>query len=174
MAMMVVATPPSLARRIDIAKCMKMCLFHDTAETLVGDLTPADGVPKTERHRREAETMRYIEGKVLTNVNGGGAGQELAALWQEFEDGKSLESRYVQDLDKIEMLLQMVEYERRAEGCLDLSEFAYVETKISLPETQAWAEEIIREREEFWKTHRVKVGASDIGMRKMQDEYYGE
>ncbi|KAK4119954.1 hypothetical protein N657DRAFT_658766 [Parathielavia appendiculata] len=174
MAMMAAVPPPSLAHQLDIAKCIKMCLFHDTAELLVGDLTPADGVPKTEKHRRETETMSYIEGKVLANVNAGVAGQEIMALWREFEDAKSLESRFVQDLDKIELLLQMVEYERRAEGRLDLSEFTYVKTKVLLPETQAWAEEIIGEREEFRKAHHaVEAGASDIRMRVMQDAYYG-
>jgi len=176
MAMMAAFPPQSLAPKLDVAKCIKMSLFHDTAESLVGDLTPADGVPKTERHRREAETMSYIEGKVLVNVTAGGAEQELVALWQEFEEGESLDSRYVQDLDKVEMLLQMVEYERRAGGYIDLGEFTYVENKVLLPETLAWAKEIIREREEFWKTtHRaVEAGASDIRMRNMQDAYYGK
>lgn len=173
MAVMVPFLPSSLASQLDIAKCIKMCLFHDIAESLVGDLTPADDVPKAERYRREADTMRYIEGKMLHKVNAGGAGQELVALWQEFEKGESLESRLVQDLDKIEMLLQMVEYERRAKGCLNLAEFTYAETKVLLPETQAWAKDIIREREEFWKAYgAAEAGASDIGMRNMQDAYY--
>jgi len=173
--MMAAFPPASLARQLDIEKCIKMCLFHDTAESLVGDLTPADRVPKTEKHRRETETMGYIERKVLINVNDGGAGQELMDLWREFEEGESTESRFVQDLDKVEMLLQMVEYERRAEGRLDLSEFTYVETKLLLPETQAWAREIIGGRKEFWNAHRAaEAGTSDINMRKMQDEYYGK
>lgn len=163
--------PPSLASKLDVAKCIKMCLSHDIAESLVGDLTPADGVPKPERHRREAETMCYIEGRLLANANAGAAGPELRALWQEFEDGTSLESRFVQDIDKIEMLLQMVEYERRAEGRLDLSEFTYVETKILLPETQAWAKEIIGERQEYRKNADAAV--TDDGWKKKQDAYYG-
>jgi hypothetical protein len=49
MSLMTMAAPPSLASRLDLCKCMKMCLIHDMPESLVGDLTPADGVPKTER-----------------------------------------------------------------------------------------------------------------------------
>ncbi|KAK3306271.1 HD domain-containing protein [Chaetomium strumarium] len=173
MAMMAALPATSLACQLDIGKCIKMYLFHDMAESLVGDLTPADDVPKTEKHRREADTISYIEGKILHKVNAGGAGQELVDLWREFEEGKSLESRFIQDFDKIEMLLQMVEYERRAKGRLDLSEFTYVETKVLLPETQAWAKKIIGERKEFWKTHgSTEAGASEIRMRKMQDAYY--
>ncbi|KAL2127002.1 hypothetical protein VTI74DRAFT_11491 [Chaetomium olivicolor] len=73
------AVKPSLAPLLDIPKCIKMCLFHDTAESPVGDLTPVDRVPKTEKHPREA-------------------GTEIVALWREFEDGESLEGRFVRDL----------------------------------------------------------------------------
>ena len=173
--MMAAFPPPSLAARLDTSKCIKMCLFHDTAESLVGDLTPADGVPKAERHRREGETLSYIKKRLLVNVNAGSAGEELGALWQEFEDGESLESRFVQDIDKVELLLQMVEYESRAGGHIDLSQFTYVTTKIQLPETKGWADEIMGEREAFWKAHDSK-GAEEIDseMKKMQDAYYGK
>jgi len=84
-----------------------MCLFHDIAESLVGDLAPMDGVPKTEKNRREALTMDYITKGILGSAYGGaaGAGEEPRAIWQEFEDAKTPESRFVQDIDKVEMLL---------------------------------------------------------------------
>jgi putative hydrolase of HD superfamily len=52
---------------------------------------------------------------------------------------------FVHDVDKMELLLQMTEYEKRAGGKekLDLSEFAYVATKLALPETKKWAEELL-------------------------------
>lgn len=34
-------------------RCIKLCLVHDMAECIVGDLTPADDVPKEEKHERE-------------------------------------------------------------------------------------------------------------------------
>ena len=180
MSLMTMLAPPSLAPRLDLAKCMKMCLIHDMAESLVGDLTPADGVPKMEKNRREAITMDYITERLLGSVHGSfpNVGEEIRAIWQEHEDSKTLESQFVQDIDKVELLLQMVEYEKRGEGKVDLSEFAYVATKVSLPETKAWAEEILKEREEFWarkKPFQGKAGEECdalVQMKKMQDEYY--
>ena len=72
----------------------------------------------------------------------------------------------------------MVEYEKRGEGKVNLSEFTYVATKVSLPEIKAWVKEILREREEFWAGMELVHGeaqeesdaASD--MKKMQDKYY--
>ena len=177
---MAMAAPPSLASQIDLHKCVMMSLIHDMAESLVGDLTPADRVPKTEKRRRESMSIDYITQKLLGNVRGPGTnvGKEVQAIWQEHEDSESLESRFVQDIDKVELLLQMVEYEKRGEGKVNLSEFTYVANKVSLPEIKSWAEEILEERREFWagikSVNGEAGGESDVApeMRKMQDKYY--
>jgi putative hydrolases of HD superfamily len=156
MAMISMMCPPSLRDRIDRDKCTRMCLVHDMAESIVGDITPVDGVPKPEKSRREAETMDYLTGNLMKGLWGGAkageaaAGDEIRALWQEYEDSETLDSHFVHDIDKVELLLQMVEYERRGERRLDLGEFAYVATRLALDETKEWAAEIIREREAYW------------------------
>lgn len=153
MAMISMFVPPTLAGRIDQNKCIKMCLIHDMAESLVGDITPVDGVAKPEKSRREAEAMDYLTKNLLASVWGGrGAanGDEIRAIWQEYEDSQTLDSHFVHDVDKMELLLQMVEYEKRGERKLDLSEFTYVATKMALDETKEWAAELMREREAYW------------------------
>ncbi|KAI5919790.1 HD domain-containing protein [Camillea tinctor] len=150
MALMSLVCPPALAARLDMAKCTKMCLIHDMAESLVGDITPVDGVPKPEKSRREAETMDYLTRNLLGGVDAGIAGQQIRAIWQEYEDSETLDSQFVHDLDKVELLLQMVEYEKRTNRTLDLGEFAYVETRLVLPEMQQWGKEVLRERNEYW------------------------
>ncbi|KAI1635048.1 HD domain-containing protein [Biscogniauxia mediterranea] len=150
MALMSLVCPPALAARLDLAKCTKMCLIHDMAESLVGDITPVDGVAKPEKSRREAETMDYLTRNLLGKVDEGAAGRQIRAIWQEYEDSQTLESQFVHDLDKVELLLQMVEYEKRANRTLDLGEFAYVETRLVLPEMQQWGKDVLRERDEYW------------------------
>ncbi|KAI1142020.1 HD domain-containing protein [Hypoxylon sp. FL0543] len=180
MSLMTLLCPPSLAPKLDLNKCMKMCLIHDMAESIVGDITPVDGVSKPEKSRREAETMDYISKNLLGKVYGGFAGQDIRAIWQEYEDSKTLESLFVHDIDKMELLLQMVEYEKRVDKRLDLGEFAYVATKVALPETQEWAKEILKERDEFWgpKPHvhgeaGMKGGVTEA-TSKNQDAYYSK
>ena len=180
MSLISMLAPPSLAPRLDLPKCIKMCLIHDMAESLVGDITPVDGVPKPEKNRREASTMDYVTKRLLGGVNGGITGEEIRAIWQEYEDSETLESHYVHDIDKIELLLQMVEYEKRGKGTLDLGEFAYVATKTLLPETKAWAAEILKEREEFWDGQQHVHGENGVegGVRlekkELQDQYYSK
>ncbi|KAI1758833.1 HD domain-containing protein [Hypoxylon sp. FL1150] len=179
MSLMTFLCPPSLAPKLDLNKCMKMCLIHDMAESIVGDITPVDGVAKPEKSRREAETMDYISRNLLGKVHGGVAGEEIRAIWQEYEDSKTLDSLFVHDIDKMELLLQMVEYEKRANK-LDLGEFAYVATKIVLPEIQEWAKDILKERDEFWGSSSRVHGEDGVsgGVKEVtaqgQDAYYAK
>ncbi|PSR82127.1 HD domain-containing protein [Coniella lustricola] len=153
MALISMFAPPSIRSKVDLHKCMKMCLIHDMAESLVGDITPVDGVAKPEKNRREAATMDYITKNLLGNVWGGdgkSVAEDILAVWQEYEDSETLESHFVHDIDKLELLLQMVEYEKRGERKLDLGEFAYVATRLALDETKQWAQEVLKEREAYW------------------------
>jgi putative hydrolases of HD superfamily len=175
MSIMTMIAPASLSSRLNIAHCTKMALVHDMAEALVGDLTPVDGVPKEEKSRREAETMDYICISLLGKVNGGENGASIRKIWQEYEDSETDESHFVHDIDKVELILQMVEYER-THDTLDLSEFSWVEKKIVLPEMKDWAREILEERTRLWESKGVTPkGPEQIEtIQAQQDQYYGK
>jgi putative hydrolase of HD superfamily len=176
MAMMTMSAPPSLTSRLDMNKCIRMCLIHDVAESLVGDITPVDGISKPEKNQRETAVTNYFAKTLLGNVPGT-SGEELAAIWQEYEDHKTAESQFVADLDKVELLLQMVEYEVRGEGKLDLGELTYVAAKVKLPEIKAWVEDILKERKEFWSGKGLVPEAENnlsAEIQAKQDEYYAE
>ncbi|KAI9821179.1 MAG: hypothetical protein M1827_003913 [Pycnora praestabilis] len=177
MSILTMFAPPSLSSKINISHCTKMALVHDMAESIVGDITPVDGVAKAEKSRREGDTMDYLCTLLLGNVAGGGAGQEIREIWQEYEDGKTLESQYVHDIDKLELVLQMLEYERTHKGSnLDLGEFQWVADRIVLPEVKGWCEEVVKERAQFLKSIGREPTNNEMletGSRNQQDEYYG-
>jgi len=177
MSMITMFAPPSLAAKINIPHCTKMALVHDMAEALVGDITPVDGVAKPEKSRRESTTMDYFTKSLLGRVNGGITGEELKAIWQEYEDSETLESRFVHDVDKIELVLQMVEYEKAHDRALDLGEFSWVASRVVLPEIKEWANAILKEREEFWGEREHK-SLDEKHLPEPEDlagklEYYG-
>lgn len=128
-----------------------MALVHDMAEALVGDITPVDGVSKEDKSRRESETMDYICTKLLGKFNSGLNGQDIRNLWQEYEDSETLESNFVHDIDKVELISQMVEYERAHQGRKDLGEFTWVATRVQSNEVKAWVHQLLWERLEMWK-----------------------
>jgi putative hydrolase of HD superfamily len=157
-----------------------LALVHDMAESLVGDITPVDGVPKAEKNRREAVTMDYLCGELLGGVDSGTAGKQIREAWQEYEDGKTPESRFVHDVDKVELLLQMLDYEKATQGERDLSEFAYVADKIEYEEVKQWCKQLLKERDAYWKSigkenlsqKNRKEGKDDVPNRDEMDEYY--
>lgn len=142
-----------------------MALVHDMAESLVGDITPMDNVAKEEKNRREATTMDYLTGTLLGAVDGGMQGRGMREVWQEYEDNETLEAKFVHDVDKMELLLQMVEYEKRREGKLDLGEFLNVAQGIQLEEMKGWCREVLRERQDFWRGFRIRPDNSDLTER---------
>ena len=162
MSIITMLAPKPLSLRLDIPKCTKMALIHDMAESLVGDITPVDGVDKTEKHRREAASMKYLSKNLLGAVVNGGAeaGEDMREVWKEYEDNKTLEANFVHDVDKLELVLQMVEYEKRYAGKMDLGEFSKVAGRIVLPEVREWCAELMKEREQFWKA----IGKAAIGL----------
>lgn len=155
MSIMTMLAPPSLSSRLNIPHCTKMALIHDMAESLVGDITPVDGVSKPEKHRRESETMDYLCNDLLGNFGGGFSGEEIRKVWQEYEESVTLESQFVHDIDKMELILQMLEYERANDGKIDLGQFLWVSTKITLPEVQAWSDQVLRERASYWSSIKL-------------------
>ncbi|MBE7181244.1 MAG: HD domain-containing protein, partial [Terriglobus roseus] len=152
MSILTMLAPASLTARLNVAHCTQMALVHDMAELLVGDITPMDGIDKTEKSRREAASMDYLCTQLLGRVGGGVSGAQIRAIWQEYEDGATLESQFVHDIDKMELVLQMVEYERAHQGRIDLGEFSHVASRIVLPEVKQWCDEVLAERRAFWAT----------------------
>ncbi|KAJ5699427.1 hypothetical protein N7536_002440 [Penicillium majusculum] len=145
MSIMTMMAPPSVAEKINIPRCIKMALIHDMAEALVGDITPVDPVSKPEKARREASVMDYLTTTLLAKVPGGVvSGKEIKEIFEEYEANTSEEAIFVHDIDKVELLLQMVEYERSSG--VDLTEFTHVMGKIQLEPMQEWAEKIIQGR----------------------------
>jgi putative hydrolase of HD superfamily len=151
MSIMTMMAPSSISSKLDLLKCCRMALIHDMAEALVGDITPVDGVSKEDKSRRESETMDYICTTLLGKFNGGLNGQEIRKLWQEYEDSETIESKFVHDIDKVELISQMVEYERAQQGKKDLGEFTWVATKVQSDEVKAWVDQLFWERLQMWK-----------------------
>lgn len=155
----------SLPEGLDTQKCTSMCLVHDLAEALVGDVTPMSGITKQEKKRREGATFQYITSRWPH------FGERMKALWVEFEDGVSPESQHANDLDKIEMMCQAFEYEKQAR--VDLGEFFGASRKIVTQWGKTEAQGILDKRSKFWGMRlSLRNGVVDKEIRSLQDQYY--
>ncbi|KAL1816165.1 hypothetical protein DCAR_0520538 [Daucus carota subsp. sativus] len=122
-------------------KCIKMAIVHDIAEAIVGDITPSDGVPKEEKSRREQEALDHM----CKLLGGGPRAKEIHELWREYEEASSEEAKVVKDFDKVEMILQALEYE--TDQGRNLEEFFQSTAgKFQTDVGKAWAAEIASRR----------------------------
>ena len=99
---------------LDPHRCIEMALIHELGEVYAGDITPADGVPKEEKYRREREALVRV-------VAGLPEAERFLALWEEFEAGTSPEARFIRQLDRLEMGIQAVLL--KSEGFAQMDEF---------------------------------------------------
>ncbi|KZT09821.1 HD domain-containing protein [Laetiporus sulphureus 93-53] len=141
MAIMAMCTSDA---KLDISRCVMMCLVHDLAEAQVGDITPHEGIPKSEKRRLEAEAMHNFTHEMLHSSP---AAQRIEALWKEYEDGESDEARFVKDLDRFEMAFQASEYERQHSNPTLQSFFDNSIPFIQHPEVKQWGRDLLAERQ---------------------------
>ncbi|EGO20611.1 hypothetical protein SERLADRAFT_351721 [Serpula lacrymans var. lacrymans S7.9] len=132
--------------KLDVSKCVMMCLVHDLAEAQVGDIAPREGITKAEKRKLEADAMHNF---VYEMLHGSPAALRIEDLWKEYEEGESDEAKFVKDLDRFEMATQALEYER-AHGAQTLQPFF----DSSLPyvrhdEVKSWGNDLVQEREKI-------------------------
>uniref|UniRef100_A0A0C9QL17 5'-deoxynucleotidase n=1 Tax=Wollemia nobilis TaxID=56998 RepID=A0A0C9QL17_9CONI len=126
---------------IDRDRCVKIAIVHDIAEAIVGDITPTDGISKEEKSQRERNALD----KMCQMLGGGLRAKEIYELWNEYEDNITPEAKIVKDFDKVEMILQALEYENDQGKDLD-DFFQSTAGKFQTDVGKAWAAEIVSRR----------------------------
>ncbi|KAJ7708984.1 HD domain-containing protein [Mycena rosella] len=129
-------------QKLDISKCVMLCLVHDLAEAHVGDIAPREGISSAEKRRLEEEAMHNIVHDMLHNTP---AAQQIEALWKEYEERQTPEAQFVKDLDRFEMASQALEYERDHSASLQPF-FDSSLPNLRHPEVQEWGRDLLEER----------------------------
>jgi len=90
---------------IDINHAMKIALVHDIAEALTGDID----YRKISKNILTKEQKEKLEQGAFANLKESLPEEtsiEIALLWQEYEECKTEESKFIKALDKLETVLQ--------------------------------------------------------------------
>ena len=99
---------------LDKHKVLQMALLHDCGESYAGDIIPDDQVDAATKYKHEHKAVQQVLGKLSH-------GEAYLSLWQEYEEGTSAEARFVKQIDRLEMAMQSVVYERQ--HVVDASQF---------------------------------------------------
>lgn len=117
-------------RNLNINKTLKMSLIHDLCEIHAGDTTPYDKIlpngekkrkkllskwprfSKTEKekffndkYKKEDKALKKLISKLPLELK-----KEILSLWDDYEKGITPEGKFVRQLDRVENLLQALEY----------------------------------------------------------------
>ena len=120
-------------RKLDINKIIKMSLIHDLCEVYAGDTTPYDEIlPKDKKtwkkivnswprlsrikkknlflkkHKKENKSLEKLVSNLPSDLK-----KEISNLWIDYEKGLTPEGRFVRQVDRVENLLQALEYWKR-------------------------------------------------------------
>ena len=90
---------------LDTEHIMKMANLHDLAESIVGDSMP-DVISHDEKIIHESKAMEEIISKLPDNLH-----QKYLDIWNEYVENKTLSSKFVHNIDKLEMAMQAKAYE---------------------------------------------------------------
>ncbi|MDO8583294.1 MAG: HD domain-containing protein [bacterium] len=95
---------------LDKNKLIKMALLHDLGELATGDIIVGKGEvldikKRDEKEKQEEEDIRTIFGLI-------GEGDKYAAIFDEMITRSTPEARFFWQIDKLEMALQALEYEK--------------------------------------------------------------
>ncbi|MEM0482379.1 MAG: HD domain-containing protein [Nitrososphaerota archaeon] len=104
-------------RGLDPFKTAAIAIIHDLAEAVTGDIPPSEKKSNMVYVDAEREAIRSIAEKAPAKV-----GDLILQLYNEYSSQSSEEARLVKQLDKLEMALQAMAYEREGRAAKGLAE----------------------------------------------------
>ncbi len=101
LALLVLLFTEDVKEDLDIKKMLELAVIHDIAETLTGDidarLVDEGVVKKADKHRDEQKALRELLKNLPTKLQ-----EKIQNIWNEYEEAKTKEARFVKVLDKVE------------------------------------------------------------------------
>ena len=88
------------ADKVDISKVLKIALVHDLVEVYAGDTFAYDVKGNEDKLDREIMAAEKLFGMLKD-----GQGEEIRALWDEFEAKETAESKYANAIDRLQPLI---------------------------------------------------------------------
>ena len=107
--MSVMAMVMSDMKNLNTEKIIKMSILHDWAESKIGDFMP-DEITDEKKSELEEYAMAELLDDLPSKIK-----NDYYNIWNDYKENLSEESRFVHELDKLEMALQGKIYEKEAE-----------------------------------------------------------
>jgi putative hydrolases of HD superfamily len=135
---------------MDTEKIMRMLILHDIEEIETGDV---DAITKRELNKevlkdKQLEAVRKAISPLPETLK-----KRYLSLWEEVEEGKTLEAKFCKDIDKLEMMLQLVSYENEDMSYIEKLKVFWEREDINIPKR---IDSIVKIYEELRKERDLK------------------
>ena len=104
-------------REYNSERILKMILLHDLAEARIGDFTP-NQIGIKQKKKLENNAFNQIIGHLPDNVK-----SQYLQIWDDYQENASIESKFVHQIDKLEMALQAKLYQKEGHSENKLKSF---------------------------------------------------
>ena len=96
----------------DTEKIIRMLLLHDVQEAISGDITSEEKEKMIDKGKSiEIGSIKKILSCLPEDLK-----EKYLSLWEEMEGLKTKEAKFCKDIDKLEMMIQLAEYEDENEN----------------------------------------------------------
>ncbi len=121
---------------LDADRVLRIALFHDLPEAIVGDIPVPDNFPKEEKQKLEEDAAQ----KLFVGLENR---EHFIKLWQEYANDESEEAKFVRQMDRLEFVIQGYFYHNHGIGKMDFDRFIkYVKKWVKDKELKEVLEEI--------------------------------
>ncbi|HEY8607912.1 MAG TPA: HD domain-containing protein [Noviherbaspirillum sp.] len=86
---------------LDMLKVLKLCIVHDLAEAISGDIPAVAQVSPDRKRAQEEQDLLLLTAPLDPPLKAG-----ILSLWEEYEQGATPEAGVVKAMDKLETILQ--------------------------------------------------------------------
>jgi len=107
--MSVMAMVMSDMKNLNTEKIIKMSILHDWAESKIGDFMPNE-ITEDKKTELEEYAMTELLDELPSKIK-----NDYYDIWSDYKENLSEESRFVHELDKLEMALQGKIYEKETD-----------------------------------------------------------
>ncbi len=101
---------------LDADRVLRVALFHDLPEAIVGDIPVADNFPVEEKQKLEEDAVQ----KLFVGLK---SREHFIKLWQEYANDESEEAKFVRQMDRLEFVIQGFFYHNHGIGKMDFDRF---------------------------------------------------
>ncbi len=101
LALLILLFADEFQEDLDIKRMLELAVVHDLAEVITGDvdarLVDEGVVKKKDKHKEEKKALKELLKNLPVKLQ-----EKIQNIWNEYEEGKTAEARFVKVLDKVE------------------------------------------------------------------------